>query len=363
MQYKVKMKSDDFFKLHSKLKTYNMEIESNYVIFDLDIDNFKILKESKYNYELIDSMNNKAKKFIYKHYIVFIGLLYVFAIMYIDSFRVSNIVFNNNTPINDDIETYIESKYKKFLIYNYINVDYKDLSNQIRQAYSSYPYINVYKKDDEIKVEIYNYNDKISEEEYYNVIGDVVATKDSIVDQFYVYNGTLNIYKNKYVKKGDILIDSKLGNNVYVSARGLIYGYTYERIKLIVDKKEEVFSYTKREDDYYKISIFSYNFNIGKDNDYNAYDEISDEKFSLFGFFSIKKIVDKEKSVIIKTYEKEESISIANKIIENNFEVNKTNDLEKIVDRYIYSVKENETSYEIEIVVKMYESIGVFKER
>jgi hypothetical protein len=26
-------------------------------------------------------------------------------------------------------------------------------------------------------------------------------------------------------------------------------------------------------------------------------------------------------------------------------------------------VKENETSYEIEIVVKMYESIGVFKER
>ena len=363
MEYKIKMKSEDFFKIHSKLKTYNMEIEADNVIFDLDINGFIILKDSKYKYEIIDSIFSKSKSLINKYYIIFIGLLYVFAIIYIDSFRVDSIKYNNVTPINDDISRIIESKYKKFLFFNYISVDYRDLSNQIRQAYSSYPYINIYKDNDVIKVEIYHYNEKINDELYYTVIGDVIAEKDSIIDQFYIYNGTSNVYKNKYLKKGDILIMSELGNNNYVSARGLIFGYTYEKVKLVIDKSEEMYYYTNNVDSYINISLFSYVFNIGRDNEYLLYDSNEDEIFNLFGFFSIKKIVDKEKNVIIKTYEKEEAINCANEIINSNFESTKTNDLEKIVDRYAYCIIDNDTSYEIEIVLKMYESIGVFKER
>ena len=363
MYYKIKMKSEDFFKIHSKIKSYNMEIENNYVVFEIDNVNFKLLKDLGYKYELIDSIYNKSKNFFNRYYMLMIGTLFVMAILYIDSYRVSNIEFNNETPINDEIKEIIDNKLRKLTVYDYSSIDYKELSNELRQAYSSYPYINVYKDNDVIKVDIYNYNEKVNEESYYTNIGDIIAKKDAIIDQFYIYNGSLNVYKNKYVKEGEILIDSSIGNDIYVSAKGLVFGYTYEKAIITVRKEENTFILTNNKDNYIQISLLSYIFNINKDEEYYFSNKLVEEKFNLFGIFSLKEIVEKEKNAIIRTYTKEEAINHANTLIDSNFENNKTNNLEKIVDRYVYSILENDISYDIEIILKKYESIGIFKER
>lgn len=363
MLYKIKMKSDVFFKINNKLKTNNLEITLDYVIFELDINNYKILKNSNYKYELIDSLYNKTNLLIQKYYLIGIGILFVFSILYIDSYRVDDIVFNNDTPINNEIEEIISSKFRKLTIYEYSTIDYKELSNELRQAYSSYPYINVYKENDIIKVDIYNYNEKVNEEVYYQTNGDIIAKKAAIVDQFYIYNGSLNVYKNKYVNEGDILVRSLIGNDVYVAAKGLILGYTYEKVKITIDKSSTSYEYTNNISNYHHISFFSLGFDLGKNNDFKLYDYDEKELFNLFGVFSIKQIVEKEKNVIISSYEYDEAISLANNIINEDFESKKTNDFERIVDSYIYKVSENIDSFDIEIILKKYESIGIFKER
>lgn len=362
MEYQIKMKSSDFFKVYNKLKIYNMEIENDQVIFKVDIKNYKMLKTYKYDFEIIESSNKKIKSLFKKNKLLLLGVVFSMSILYIDSYRVSGIVFNSETPINAEIEEYIKSFNRKLTIFDYSNIDFIKLSNELRQKYANYPYINVYKQNDIIKVEIYDYNDKINIENYYTSIGNIVAKKESVVDVFYVYNGSLNVYKNKYVKKGDVLISSNINNNLYVSAKGLILGYTYEKISIKVPKEEKIYIDSGLYDEYINISFLSFNFNINKHNQYINIDRKINEVFNLFGIFFIKKIVDIEKNDIIKTYSKEEAIELANKQIDDDFIQNKTSSFERIIDRCLYQVIDNDHYYTIEIILKKYESIGVFVE-
>ena len=139
-------------------------------------------------------------------------------------------------------------------------------------------------------------------------------------------------------------------------------GTAYEKVSINIPKEEKVYEFTNRTYEYFNVSIANYNFNINKKEDFQLYDQEKEEKFNLFDFFIIKKIVENEKSAIIKAYTISEGLEIAKQNIESSFYHNATNDLEKIISITNITAIENEDSYEYCFIVKSYESFGKYKE-
>ena len=294
MKYNIQMKADDFFKIHNKIKSENVEIKDKQVTFNINMESYKTLKKSGYKFKIVDNLNNKIKGFFIRYYIVLIGILYVFSIIYIDSYRISGIKFNKETPINKEIEHIIKDNYKRLLWFDYCSLDYDELSIKLRQKYSSYPYINVYEQNNEIIVEIFNYDEKFNNE-IKNIVGSVVAKKDAVVDLIYVYSGTSNVYKNKYVKKGDVLISENLTSDTKVSAKGLIMGYTYEMVNLSINKENKSYTITNNENVYHKVNFCSLGFNVGKgkNESFEFCDYEYEKIFNIYNLLTIERVTEK----------------------------------------------------------------------
>ena len=322
---------------------------------------YKILKKCGYRFKITDNINNRIKGFFVRYYIVLIGLLFTFSILYIDSYRVSDIIFNKETEINNDIEKIIKKNYKKLLWMDYCNINYNELALQLRKKYSSYPYINVYEKNNEILVEIFSYDEKY-EGKIDNVFGNIVAKKDAIIDTAYIYSGTSNVYKNKYVKKGDILISGNILDDIIVSAKGLIMGYTYELIEITIPKKYNKYETTDNLSSYHKVNFLSVGFNIGKKESFEYYDLTTEDIFDLYGIFTIEKVIESKKIVEEFTMSKKEAEDEALRIVDENFNEMKSNDKEMICNKLIYKIEENPADFKVFVLVKAYESLGVFVE-
>ena len=352
MLYKVIMNKNDFFKIHNKIASKNLNINEDEAEFEVELGAYNIIKESGYKYKLKESLYTKIKIFMKTYYYLIIGVLFLFSLLYINSYRVSKIIFNINTPINNEIKQEIESNYKKLFNFNFADINYTSLSNKLQKKYLEYPYIAVYSSNNDIKVDIYR-EDKyptLSANEY----GNIIAKKDSVVDTFYIYSGVGQLYKNKFVREGDILI-SATGN---MGGLGLVIGNVYEKINIEIKKKETIIEETENKDNYGKISLFGNDFFLNKDNNYNESNINERVVFNFFDIFKIKQIEEIEKNAIIKEYEKEDALIKAKNIIINNFEDNKISDLEKIIDIYEYNYYQNEESHNFTFIIKKLESIG-----
>lgn len=359
MFYNVQMKTEDFFKIHNRIVAERVEIKDKNVTFKIDMTSYKFLKKSGYKFKIIDSMNNKLKGFFVRYYIVLIGILFVFSILYIDSYRVSGIRFNKETEINNEIENIIKSKYKRLLWIDYCNLDYESLSLNLRKKYSSYPYINVYEKNNEIIVDIFNYDEKYTGL-IENINGNIISKKDAVIDMIYVYSGTSEVYKNKYVKKGDVLISGVLSEDVVVSAKGLVMGYTYEMKNISIPKEFQKEFLTNNIETYNRINIFSLGFNMGKKNSFEHYEYLTTTTFNLYNIFCIEKVIEKEKKYEKILINSDKAVELAFDKIDNDFNKNRTSEKEVICKKSVYKIEENDIEFIISIIVKSYESIGVF---
>ena len=360
MKYKIIMSKNDFFKIHNRIATSNLEINKDDVTFEVELGSLNILKESGYSYHLVDSFRIKLKEFMNKYYLLVFGILLVFSILYINSYRVNKIIFNTKTPINSKIEAAIEENYKKIFTFNFSNLNYTEFSKSLRAKYVEYPYINVYNKNNDILVDIYTYNDNYPIENKGSSTGDIIATKDGVVDNIYVYNGCSLVSKNKYVKKGDILISGTINNNFVVS-KGLVLGYTFEKAVISIPKEEKVEVLTGNTQSYFDISIANFKFSINKENEYSLYEYEYKTKFNIFDFFSIKEIEEYEKNDIIKENTQDLAIEIGKEKLITDFEACRISDQEYIVDVKPYHIIENKDDYEITYILKKYESLGVFQ--
>ena len=361
MNYKIIMKKNDFFKIHNRIATKNLEIIDDEVTFEVELGSLNIIKESGYNYHLVDSVRIKLQAILRKYYLLMIGILFLFSILYINSYRVTQVVFNSVTPINDAIEDRITSCFKKLFFYSFSNIDYDKISEELRVEYAQYPYIEVYNKNNKIYVDIYSYDDEYPSSDDNYTVGDIVAKKDGVIDYYYTYSGQTMVYKNKYVKKGDVLISSSINGNL-VSSRGLVMAYTYEKVYIDVLKKESKEIETGESQTYYDLGFFKSNLAISKKNNYELYNKNEKTIFNLFDLFCVKKIEEKEKSVIIKENDEASAIEEAQKIIQEDFTNNKTNEKEEIKEIKLYQSTEEEDKYSFVFILKKLESIGEFKE-
>lgn len=360
MKYKIQMNKNDFFKIHNRITSSNLEINKDDVFFELDLEGLNFLKKSGYNFYLIDSIKIKIKEFMKKYYLLLFGVLFLFSILYINSYRVDSIIFNIDTPVNKQIEEAIFKSYKKLFNFSFSNLDYSAFSKKLRSTYVEYPYINVYNKNNNIMVDIYSYNDNYPAINDYGELGNIVAAKDGIVDEFYVYNGNCVVSKNKYVKKGDLLIDGKI-NDDYICSKGLILGYTFEKSSIIVPKTENTEKNSGLFSNYFEINVFNFVLPINKKNSFLKYEKKEIVNFNFFDIFQIKKIEEYEKNDIIKKYTKEDAISIGEQLIKASFEKCKIDNREKIIELTPYDVIETADSFEITYILKKYESLGVFQ--
>lgn len=197
MNYKVIMNKNDFFKIHNRIAAKNLEIKEDKVSFEVELGSLNVLKESGYSYHLVDSFRIKLRFFIKQYYLVLVGVLFLFSVLYINSYRVNGIFFNINTPINASIEQRIKKSYKRLFCFNFSNLNYAALSKSLRIEYVEYPYIEVYAKGNKILVDIYSYDDEYPQAATNDAKGDIIAKKDGVVDRFYVYNGSAQVGKNK----------------------------------------------------------------------------------------------------------------------------------------------------------------------
>ncbi|MGM9969454.1 MAG: sporulation protein YqfD [Anaeroplasma sp.] len=350
--YKLSMKKSDFFKIHNKISTRSLSISEDEASFEVELGSLNIIKESGYEYKLEESLRTKITMFMKSYYMIIIGVAFLFSILYINSYRVNRIIFNIETPINKDIETEITSNYKRLFSYDFADIDYALLSKKLQKKYIEYPYIAVYSRNNNILVDIYKENEypSVSSIEY----GNIIAKKDAIIDSYFIYNGTSHIYKNKYVKKGDILIEA-LGSN---GGQGLILGYTYEKIEVDVPVSQNEYIKSEESIFFYSIEIFGNSFYINKKESFNLYEEKVSTSFNLFDIFKINKIEQCEKYAIIKENSINDAINIAEEKIIDAFKENVVSDLEKIVDIYPYSSKLINDKYHCTFIVKKVESIG-----
>lgn len=353
MNYKIKMSKNDFFKINNKLLASNLEIEDDDVIFEVEAGSFNILKKTNYEFKVLESIGGKVKRLIKNYGLLFFGFLFLVSILYINSYRVSEIVFNRETPINEEIKNNLNESFKTLFCFNFTDIDFYEYSKELSHNYFEYPYINVEHKNNKVYVYIAEVNE-VTELEKINK-GNLISSKTGIVDNYYVYDGVSCVYKNKLVNAGDILIEGS-------SAKGLVMGTTYERVNVTIKKEDTIYEYTDNFMEYYNVSFMKYDFNINKKEDFRQYDRENSIKFNLFDFFIIKKIVDFEKNAIIKTYSIEDGLKLAKNKIENDFYENSSNDLECIISITNIKTIENEDCFEYSFIVKSYESFGIYEE-
>ena len=359
MIYKIKMNKDDFFKLSKRIISNNLEIDGDDVFFEVEGGSYQIIKKSNYKYKVIESIQSKVVNFINKHFLLIIGILFLFSVLYINLYRVNKVNFNRETPINDEIDYKIRSSFRKLFFFDFCNLDFDKLSKELRVKYPEYPYINVSFNNNDINVTIHNYDEPYVGMDSLNE-GDIIAKKDGIVDVFYIYNGQNLVSKNQYVKKDDVLISGTMGNK-QIQASGLIMGTTYDKVFVTIPKSETLEKITTDKEIYYQINIFNTSFNLAKDNEYSNYKRVEETTFNLFDFFNIKKIEDIKKNDIRVSYSYEEALNLAEVRINKDFEQDKINSLERIIEMASIKCEEDENTYNFTFIVKKYESIGVFQ--
>ena len=285
------MKKSDFFKVNNRLVVSNIVIEDDDVIFDIGVTSYNILKKTNYEYFVLESIRDSSKRLAKNYGAIFFGFIFMVFILYVNSFRVSEIVFNRETVINEPIKNSIEESYKTLLFFDFTDMDFSLFSKEISKKYFMYPYINVSKENNKIYVYIAEVNEVNLDTDISK--GNLVSNKTGIVDNYYVYSGKNLVYKNKFVTENDILIE---GTN----AKGLVMGTTYKKVVIEIKKEETLFEFSNKTSEYKELILFNKVYKIGKKDEFSHFDRLEDEKFNLFDFFIIKKIVESEKNGIIK---------------------------------------------------------------
>lgn len=353
MNYKIKMNKKDFFKVNNRILTSNIVIEDEDVIFEVELGSYNILKKLNYEFFILESIADKTKRLTKRYALILLGLTFMISILYINSYRVSEIVFNRETSINQSIKTNIEESYKQLLFFDFIDLDFNEYSKDLCKKYFEYPYINVSKQNNKIYVYIADVNEVSIDKNLSK--GNLVSKYTGIVDIFYVYEGTSLVYKNKLVNENDVLIEGE-------SSKGLVMGTTYKKVNVKIKKEESLFEYSNKSLEYKELILFNKVFKIGKKEEFSNFDRKEEVKFNLFNFFIIKKIVELEKNVIIKTYTLDQGLTEAKNKIENEFYKEVSNEMEKILSITNITKVELEDLYEYCFIVKSYESFGIYEE-
>lgn len=357
--YKISMYYDDYLVNHHNIIAHDIITKDNSVIFYTVKETIDYLNINDIQYVIETSLKQKVKDIIIFKKFIFFSLLILLFCIYINGYRVQNIIFNIDTPINDKIEEQISLSYKKLLFFNFTTVDLQKLSKDLRSEYSCYEWISISKNFDIIEVEIIKtgLNNQYEDELY----GDIISTKEAIVESYKVFSGSVLIEKNQYIKPGDILIKG-MYNDVIVSPKGVVLGYTFEIKTYKINKEITENKLTGSNTSFFKVDFLNKSIDITKEFKYNIYEETFKEYFKIPYVLTLYKVEHQEKENLTYFNDEESACEYGYTLIEQEFNDNKIISDEKIDTMKFLSSNEFDDYYEITYLVKKLESIGKFEE-
>lgn len=354
--YKISLSYDDYFANSNKILSKNIELVGDSITFITNEESVKYLEDNNISYMLHTNSKIKAKKFFINKSGIMIGVILILFSIYLNSFRISEIKFNDNYPINDEVTNYINGQTQELLFFSFHKNNYNDLAKNLRNAFNEYEWISIEKKGSVLNVTIEPSTTKnIVKDDV--IIGNIVAKKDGMVESYMAFNGTSIVKDKMYVKKGDILINGKDYNT---HAKGYVLATTYETIKIDVLKQETREEYTGKNSGYYGLKLFGINMNIFKKHQFESKDIVEKKVFNIPYLITLNQIEEYEKNGIIYVYNATSAKEYAKSVILDDFSKSKTLNSEEIKRIEVLTVKEMEKHFEVTFLVKKIESIGVF---
>lgn len=227
-----------------RLKNNNIEILNlKYIdngikvkIYKKDYDKLLSIK-TIYEVNIISysGLYNIKNKILNNKYII-ISLLICLIFLYV----ITNLIFSINIITNDNLmKLKIEEELKNNGISKYkFKKSYKELQKIKKNIISKYK-----NEIDWIEIEahgtkyIIKYEPRIQTEiENDNIYRNIIASKDAIIKEMYIFNGQIVKNKNTYVKKGDIIVSGYiyLNNTIKdtVSSKGKVYGECWYNVTI-----------------------------------------------------------------------------------------------------------------------------------
>lgn len=353
MNYKISIDYDDYFANSNLFNARNIEIVGDSIMFTTDKETIDLIDSKNIRYMSHESKKEKIKVlFKYKTGIIF-GLLIAIFFVIMNTYRVSDVIFNENYPINSEIVSYIQNDSRRIMFLDFHKNNYQTLAKDIRSFYPEYEWISISKKGSVIYVNI-DQVDLVKNEDNDLKTGNIVAKKSGMIKEFAIYNGSSNLTQNTYVREGDILISGQ--------AKGYVLATVYEQITINVSKVSSKNEATGKVINYNQITLFGKEFNINKKENFNDSYNVTKNIFTIPYVISVNKIEEYEKNDIIFTYDKSSAITYAQTIIEDTFNKNKVLNQEEILLIENILTIENEDNFLITFLVKKIESIGEFIE-
>ena len=358
MRYKIRVNTNkcDKFVLYCykhNINIYNIKYYDEYLICDIDKDNYK--KLYMYDRKIIDG----DKRLIYiirKN----IGNIFVFIMGLIMFFILSNIIVDVNINIdNNELYKLVNKELDNNGIRRLSMKKSYDKLQEIKHIISSK--LGDYVEWLEIENVGMTYNIKLEPRKKvpininYNKC-DVVAEKDGIVRRIISDNGVVLVDVNDYVKEGDILItgDIILNDEVKnsVCASGIVYAEKWYSVIIELPKKVLNKKYTGKVR--YNILYEDNNkdYLIFKDR-ISKYDTNKEVLISLLG----KKLYLVKEYEYINIYEDIDLDKVLDEVLIDKLDI-KLKDKEKILYKNVLKKDENNSRIRVELFISVEESIS-----
>lgn len=336
----IKISYDDYLKLLSKNKTYEIYINRKYGIV-------KYTSYIKENYTFVISL--------------IIGFLFLFlisnTILEIDVIHsnssLRNLIYDELKDNNISCFRFIPSFKKRKKIINKIVNDNKDKIEWLEiERYGSKLTVKVTER-------------KLNKKKEYDKPRHIVAKKDGVIMKIEASNGVILKKKNDYVSKGETIVSGDIIKDetvkgqvravgcVYAEVWYLVtieYPLNYEEVIYLNDVKQNIIvSFMKKEVSLRKNYATNY---------LEHKNVLIKEKIFPFSIRMEKQRKTKVKKEKLGT---KEAIKKATKLAENKISVNLKDD-EYIISKKTLNFKQNKSKIEIGVFFKVYENITDFKD-
>ena len=230
IRVKIKGRNPEYFlvKLISKnIKYSNLKVLSREIIFDVSLNDYKIIKDIKTSYE-IEVVSNLG---IYKYFVYFVRYWYLFMFFILSIFYIiflSNVIFDVEVVhSNNSIKELVYSNLKEFGIRKYkfkVSFDEKEkiISEILKRESNDLEWMEIEEVGSKYIVKV-EQRKKNNDEDSCNE-RHIIAKKDAMVTSIFATTGEVKKKKNDYVKKGDILISGFIYNKETIKEKRCAIG-------------------------------------------------------------------------------------------------------------------------------------------
>lgn len=365
----VKIKNTSFI-IKTLLKEHiyfkDLKTTEDYIYFKVSTKEIEHLN-TLFNIEIIKYYGlSKIKYFIKEHYILILSFIFSYIVLTI----LSNVIFDievitNNTKIKENIlyclkenniEKYKFIKSSKELdkVKNIILKNNKDTIEWIEITRTGTKYIvNVTPR-------------VINKNEEDNKIYDVVSSKDALIKNIIITNGTQVKEVNELVKKGETIISSDITkfDKVVgkVSARGKVYAEVWYTVNISVPYNHIVYESTNETINHIYLDILGYKLTImghyKTNNSLNETTTLIDKPYLFFKVMKESKELYKYKKVHLTNEEAyNEALKRSDRIINDLLDTE-----EHIIERKVLKNNTYSSKIELELFYRVYENITEYKE-